>query len=359
MATPASIPEDAAVLRSASYVRKSNARYMKNILTLGAVLLLAAAASCSSSDSKPTHTEAGAGADSAAGGEAAGQASASAGDGAGAKTGGGAPASSGGASTNGGDAAEQGGAAGAAGAAGVFSIEGTVYAPGGGDVEATVVIGCAWIDGDCDEQKSQAIQVDKSGSSSPYLLENLEHGPTYLVLFWQDVNGSGEVDDGDYVGVVTDESGAARAFTSAATGADGIMAVKQAVAATAVPAELVGDWFTVATSIGATNEWKFAADGSASNGFTLNSSVCGGGAGTAINSQGVTSIDGDELTFQPTSGQKTVKPCSGPATTTDYYTNVRHFRWRVAPSSQQAGGTALYLTDLQNPDQTEAEFQKL
>jgi hypothetical protein len=329
---------------------------MKKILALGAILVVAVATSCSGTDSKSKQADAG------AGGEAAGQPSAAGGDDASSA---GTPPNAGGAPTSGGKGAEQGGDVGDAGeggeggeAPGTFSIAGTVHAPEGGDVEATVIIGCAWVDGSCDDQKSQAVQVSKSGSSSPYVLDNLESGLTYLVLFWKDINESGEVDDDDYVGVVTDESGAARAFTSAAAGADGIMAIQQPVAATEVPAELVGDWFAVAASIGATNSWTFAADGSASNGFTLNSSVCGGGAGTAINSQGVISVDGDEMTFAPTSGQKTVKPCSGPATTTAYFTNVRHFTWRVAPSSTQAG-TALYLTDLQNAEPTEAEFQKL
>lgn len=331
---------------------------MKMSLALGAFVILAAAASCSDTDSKSKNADAG------AGGEAAGQPSATGGDeasNAGAPpTSGGVPSSGGddaGSPASGGDDAGQGGDAGGPPRK-TFSIEGTVYAPEGGDVEATVVIGCAWIDGGCDEQWSQAVQVSKSGSSSPYVLRNLESGLTYLVLFWKDMNESGEVDDTDYVGVAADESGAARAFTSGAAGADGIMAVQQEVAATEVPAELVGDWFTVATNIGLTNGWTFAADGSASNGFTLNNSACGGGAGTAINSQGVISVDGDELTFVPTSGQKTVKPCSGPATTSDYFTNTRHFAWRVGPSSTQAG-TALYLTDLQNPDPVEAEFQKL
>lgn len=331
---------------------------MKMSLALGAFVILAAAASCSDTDSKSKNADAG------AGGEAAGQPSATGGDeasNAGAPpTSGGVPSSGGddaGSPASGGDDAGQGGDAGGPPRK-TFSIEGTVYAPEGGDVEATVVIGCAWIDGGCDEQWSQAVQVSKSGSSGPYALGNLEGGLTYLVLFWKDMNQSGQVDDDDYVGVVADESGAARAFTSAAAGADGIMAVQQQVVASEVPAELVGDWFTVSTSVGITNEWIFAADGSASNGFTLNSSVCGGGAGMAINSQGAISVDGDQLTFQPTSGQKTVKPCSGPATTSDYYTSVRHFSWRTAPSSTQAG-TALYLIDLQDPNQTEAEFQKL
>ncbi len=166
------------------------------------------------------------------------------------------------------------------------------------------------------------------------------------------------VDDDDWLGVVADESGAARAFTNAAAGADGIMAVQQQAVVTDVPEALVGAWFAVATGVGVTNEWTFEADASASNAFTINSSVCGGGAGTAINSQGVISVDGEQLTFSPASGQKTVKPCSGDATTTDYYTNVRHFAWAVGPASAQQG-TALYLTDLQDPDQTEAEFQKL
>lgn len=318
---------------------------MKKSFVLGAVFLLAAAASCSAAQSKSSVLDAG------VGGEAAGQPSAAGGEYA---MSGGAPTASGGDATS--ASAGQGGDS--DGASREFAIEGTVYAPSGGDVEATVVIGCAWINGACDDEKSQAVQVSKSGSSSPYALRKLESGLTYLVLFWKDANGSGELDDDDYVGVVADESGTARAFTGGAAGADGIMSVQHEVLATAVPDELVGDWFTVASSIGVTNEWRFAADGSATNAFTLNSSVCGGGAGTAISSQGVISVDGEQLTFQPASGQKTVKPCAGPATTSDYFTSARHFEWRVGPSSTRAG-TALYLTDLQDPDQTEAEFQKL
>ena len=222
-----------------------------------------------------------------------------------------------------------------------------------------MVIGCAWIDDGCDEAKSQVVQVSKAGANAPYSLTNLEDGVTYLVLFWKDLNDSGEVDDGDYVGVVVDEAGAARAFTSAAADADGVMAVQQAVAATTVPAELVGDWFLVAANIGVTNDWIFAADGSASNSVTLNSAVCGNGAGIANSSQGVISVDGDHLTFSPTSGQKTDKSCNGDTTTTPYYANVRHFTWRVGPSTKQTGGTALFLTSLDNTPQTEAEFQKL
>jgi len=334
---------------------------MKKLLFLGAALLLSATANCNSSGSKSKYDgEAGVGGEatgqpSAMGGEASGDPSAMGGEqaaGAGARP----RPTAGGGAAGGGDDAGQGGEA--PDSSGTFSIEGTVYAPAGGEVEGTVVIGCAWLDGGCDDAKSQAIQIGESGASGPYALENLEAGPTYLVLFWKDMNDSGEVDDDDYVGVVADESGAARAFTSAAADADGIMAVQQEVAATAVPAELVGDWFAVSASVGATSEWRFAADGNASSAFTLNSAFCGGGAGTAINSQGVIAVDGDELTFSPASGQKTVKPCSGSSTTTDYFMNVRHLRWRVAASSTQAG-TALYLTDLQDPDQIEAEFQKL
>ena len=318
---------------------------MNKIIALGVLILSVALASCSSTDSASGQPNAG------AGGEA-GQSSVVGGDEAGNA---GAPSPSGG-STNEGEGGGDGGEAGSS--ASTFSIEGTVHAPTGGGVEGTVVIGCAWLDDGCDDQKSQAVQVTKTGSSAPYAITGLENGLTYLVLFWKDVNESGEVDDGDYVGVVADESGAARAFTSAAAGADGIMAVQQEAVATDIPEELVGSWFVIATGVGVTNEWNFAADGSASNAFTFNSSVCGGGAGTAINSQGVIAVDGARLTYSPASGQKTVVPCSGNATTSAYYTNVRHFTWRVGPSSSQEG-TALYLIDIQNPDQTEAEFQKL
>jgi hypothetical protein len=322
---------------------------MKKIITWGALLLSLAIASCSSSDSKPKGADAGAGGDSAGSSSIGGDGSET--------SNAGTQSDSGGGTSSSGEAGQGQGGEGGDGSS-TFSVKGTVYAPQGGDVEGTVVIGCAWIDEGCDEQKSQVVQVSKSGASGPYALADLERGQTYLVLFWKDMNGTGEVDDDDYIGVVADESGAARAFTSAAASADGIMAIQQEVVTTDVPEELVGDWFVVATSIGVTNAWTFGADGSASNAFTMNSAFCGGGAGTATNTQGVISVDGNELTFSPTSGKKTVKPCSGDSTTTDYYTNVRHFTWRVGPSTTQAG-TALYLTDQQNPDPVEAEFQKL
>lgn len=319
---------------------------MIRTIALGALLVSAAIVGCSSSDSAPKGEgvggEAPNGNDAGAGGEATSDA--------------GAPSNPSGGSP---DTGEAGGGGEAGEPSGTFTVEGTVYAPQGGDVEGTVVIGCAWINDECNEDKSQVAQVSKSGASSAYTLPNLKSGFTYLVLFWKDVNETGDVDDDDYVGVVADESGAARAFTGAAASADSIMSIQQAVVATDVPEELVGDWFTVAPNIGVTNGWTFGADGSANNAFTMNSAVCGGGAGTAINSQGVISVEGDELTFSPTSGQKTVKPCSGDSTTTDYYTNVRHFTWRVGPSTTTQGGTALFLTDLQNTDPVESEFQKL
>lgn len=317
-------------------------------IALGALLVSAAIVNCTSTDSKPKAGDAGTGGE-APGGEAPGAGGEAPGNA-------GVPSSPSGGSTHTGGAG-QGGEAGEA--SGAFSVEGTVYAPPGGDVEGTVVIGCAWLNEECNEDKSQVVQVADRGRSASYTLPNLESGVTYLVLFWKDVNQTGEVDDDDYVGVVADESGAARAFTSAAASADGIMSIQRAVVPTDVPEELVGDWFTVATSIGVTNGWTFGADGSATNAFTMNSAVCGGGAGTAINSQGVISVDGDELTFSPTSGKKTVKPCSGDSTTTDYYTNVRHFTWRVGASTKEQGGTALFLVDQQDTTQTEAEFQRL
>lgn len=332
---------------------------MKKILALGALLLSAAIANCSSSHgSKSKAGDAGA----AAGGEPTSEPSAGGGDDTGVVGVAGAPPSSGGGTSSDGDAGQDSGVGQGGegpGTGSPFSIEGTVYAPAGGDVAGTVVIGCAWIDDGCDDQKSQAVQLSDSGASGDYTLEGLESGPTYLVLFWKDVNESGEVDDDDYVGVVVDESGAARAFTSAAASADGVMAIQEPTVATDVPEELVGDWFVVASSIGVTNGWTFGADGSASNAFTMNSAVCGNGAGTATNSKGSISVDGDELTYSPASGQKTVKPCSGDATTTDYYTSPRHFTWRVGASTTTQGGTALFLTDLANVDPVEAELQKL
>ena len=61
-------------------------------------------------------------------------------------------------------------------------------------------------DGNLDETKSTYIRILRDGRSAPYTLRNLSPG-TYLVAAWKDVNGNGEVDDGDYLGVYTDAQG--------------------------------------------------------------------------------------------------------------------------------------------------------
>jgi serine protease len=61
-------------------------------------------------------------------------------------------------------------------------------------------------DGNLDETKSTYIRILRDGRSAPYTLRDLSPG-TYLVAAWKDVNGNGDVDDGDYLGVYVDPQG--------------------------------------------------------------------------------------------------------------------------------------------------------
>ncbi|MFT3837706.1 MAG: hypothetical protein QM723_11990 [Myxococcaceae bacterium] len=276
---------------------------------------------------------------------------------------GGGSAVGGGSGTGGGSGVGGGGAGvggGGGGSSATFSISGTLNAPPGGDVKDTYVIGCAWINDDCDANKTVGGQVAASGASTPYELPGLETGVTYFVIFWKDIDNSGAVNDGDFTAVITDANGNVRAFTEAASGISTQLTVKQTVTPTAVPGDLVGVWLHVNTSIGISNSWTFNSDSSGTNEFILASATCSTG-GIAIRADGSESISGNQLTFTPSLSTKNVT-CDGTTTlSTGYYTNVRHFSWRTGPSTTQTGGTALFLTDLDlaPADRVEAEFQKL
>ena len=73
------------------------------------------------------------------------------------------------------------------------TLSGTVYAPPGGDVAGTVMLACN--ETDC----PVSVAVNGSGASAPYQLSGVPAGE-HLVFAWQDLNGSGELDDGDGFG---------------------------------------------------------------------------------------------------------------------------------------------------------------
>ena len=85
---------------------------------------------------------------------------------------------------------------------GTALVSGTVFAVAGGDLQAVNVIACLLENDACSDSRS-VVQAVNGGSSAKYQLANLEAGESYLMLAWKDVNASGEVDEGDELGVYT------------------------------------------------------------------------------------------------------------------------------------------------------------
>lgn len=85
-------------------------------------------------------------------------------------------------------------------AQGAGTIAGTVFAASGHDLSNAVVVACFVANDTCDEAKSKAAPVNAKGSSAPYKLDGLG-ADAYLMIAWRDLNGSGEVDAGDELGV--------------------------------------------------------------------------------------------------------------------------------------------------------------
>jgi uncharacterized protein (DUF2141 family) len=80
------------------------------------------------------------------------------------------------------------------------AVTGTVYAVSGGNLQGVVVIACLLENDMCSDARSKASAIG-GDQSIAYRLDDLEAGESYLMLAWKDVNGSGEADAGDEVGV--------------------------------------------------------------------------------------------------------------------------------------------------------------
>ena len=85
---------------------------------------------------------------------------------------------------------------------GTATVSGNVFAVAGGNLQAVNVIACLLENDTCSDSRS-SVQAINGGSSAKYQLANLEAGESYLMLAWKDVNASGEVDEGDELGVYT------------------------------------------------------------------------------------------------------------------------------------------------------------
>lgn len=73
-------------------------------------------------------------------------------------------------------------------------------------VQGTLVLACYVTQGDCDLNRSKAIQVSQGGTSASYTIPDLADGD-YAVLGWKDLNNNDDVDRGDYLGGVVDNTG--------------------------------------------------------------------------------------------------------------------------------------------------------
>ncbi|AEB11903.1 S8 family serine peptidase [Marinithermus hydrothermalis] len=92
----------------------------------------------------------------------------------------------------------------AAGTSKVAALTLTISGTGGGpDVLGTVVFACFYVPDPsvvCDPSRTRFVVIASGGSVAPYAFAGLEAGG-YVLLAWQDANGSGDVDSGDYAGV--------------------------------------------------------------------------------------------------------------------------------------------------------------
>lgn len=97
-------------------------------------------------------------------------------------------------------------------------ISGTVFAPSGGDVYGTYVIAC-YPDGNenCDENLTRYVQISQGGTSAPFELRNLATA-AYALIIWQDINGNGEIDEGEPLAFYSDGGSEAALVTPPAEG---------------------------------------------------------------------------------------------------------------------------------------------
>ena len=101
---------------------------------------------------------------------------------------------------------------------GAVMVSGNVFAVAGGNLQSVTVIACLLENNTCSDSRS-VVQAINGGSSAKYQLADLEAGESYLMLAWKDVNASGEVDEGDELGVYT-QGGKPALVAPPATGID-------------------------------------------------------------------------------------------------------------------------------------------
>lgn len=91
---------------------------------------------------------------------------------------------------------------------GSSDLSGTVTAPAGGDVANTAVVACFLEANQCnvDSPNTKSVAVSTAGATGSFTISGLVAGQ-YIVVGFKDINVSGQVDAGDYLGCVGDALG--------------------------------------------------------------------------------------------------------------------------------------------------------
>ncbi|SMB86202.1 hypothetical protein [Deinococcus hopiensis] len=87
-----------------------------------------------------------------------------------------------------------------------LSLSGTVQAPAGVNLKGVMVVACAY-EGDRCGDASVTYTIPVSGQTATFKFNSLSAG-AYRLIAWKDVNGNGDIDNGDFMARFTDASGA-------------------------------------------------------------------------------------------------------------------------------------------------------
>jgi hypothetical protein len=249
----------------------------------------------------------------------------------------------------------QGGSAAVAGSSSVTpggsSITGVLYAPSGGDVLGTEVAACvANATTDCDPTASYAVTIDVSGSSAPFNFDGLPPG-SYTLIALKDSNANGTFDAGDFIGAYMDASNNVLPVSPPASGITIRMVVEPAAQA-ATPSELVGTWMWV-TSYGG-GWYSIHADGTYDRGYLYsNSGSCITIDRLETTSSGALAVQGNQITFAPTTGVSVTTDCGGTVTSKAASLQPSTYGWRITNNADAS--TSLFLIDASS---TEIEYKK-
>ncbi len=93
-----------------------------------------------------------------------------------------------------------------------ISLSGTVQAPSGVNLKGAVVVACLYEGERCGE-RSVTYTIPASGQTATFKFTSLPAG-AYRLIAWKDVNGNGDIDNGDFMARFTDAAGAPASLQS-------------------------------------------------------------------------------------------------------------------------------------------------